>query len=106
MSLSRREALIRVARKYNALVVADDVYDFLTWGTTHPANIASCLQLRLVDIDRVIDGGPEDRFGNVVSNGSFSKLIGPGCRVGWAEGTKDFIYGLSQAWVLILDSEY
>ncbi|KAJ5835480.1 Pyridoxal phosphate-dependent transferase major region subdomain 1 [Penicillium robsamsonii] len=90
MSHSRREALVRVARKYNALVVADDVYDFLSWGLGHP-------QLRLVDIDRVLDGGPEDQFGNVVSNGSFSKLIGPGCRVGWAEGTKDFIYGLSQA---------
>ncbi|CAG8892224.1 unnamed protein product [Penicillium egyptiacum] len=97
MSHSRREALIRVARKYNALVVADDVYDFLSWGVTHPAKPVSCPQLRLVDIDRVIDGGPEDRFGNVVSNGSFSKLIGPGCRVGWAEGTEDFIHGLSQA---------
>ncbi|CAI7656618.1 unnamed protein product [Penicillium glandicola] len=97
MSHSRREALIRVARKYNALVVADDVYDFLSWGTTHPANPVSRPRLRLVDIDRVLDGGPEDRFGNVVSNGSFSKLIGPGCRVGWAEGMEDFIYGLSQA---------
>ncbi|KAJ5434867.1 Pyridoxal phosphate-dependent transferase major region subdomain 1 [Penicillium cf. griseofulvum] len=96
MSQSRREALVRVARKHNALVIADDVYDFMSWGTTHPTNPVSG-QLRLVDIDRVIDGGPEDRFGNVVSNGSFSKLIGPGCRVGWAEGTKDFIYGLSQA---------
>ncbi|KUM61892.1 hypothetical protein ACN42_g5206 [Penicillium freii] len=97
MSYLRREALIRVARKHNALIVADDVYDFLSWGATHPANTASHLQPRLVDIDRVVDGGPEDRFGNVVSNGSFSKLIGPGCRVGWAEGTKDFIYGLTQA---------
>ncbi|KAJ5277132.1 hypothetical protein N7524_003285 [Penicillium chrysogenum] len=97
MSRSRRETLIRVARKYNALVVADDVYDFLSWGVTHPANPNPHPQLRLVDIDRVVDGGTEDPFGNVVSNGSFSKLIGPGCRVGWAEGTKDFIYGLSQA---------
>lgn len=97
MSYSRREALIRVARKHNVLIVADDVYDFLSWGATQPANMVSHLQPRLVDIDQVVDGGPEDRFGNVVSNGSFSKLIGPGCRVGWAEGTKDFIYGLSQA---------
>lgn len=95
MSQSRREALVRVARKYDALVVADDVYDFLSWGATHPTNPVP--RQRLVDIDRVIDGGPADRFGNVMSNGSFSKLIGPGCRVGWAEGTKDFIYGLSQA---------
>ncbi|KAJ5991466.1 Pyridoxal phosphate-dependent transferase major region subdomain 1 [Penicillium canescens] len=52
---------------------------------------------RIVDVDRELDGGPLDQFGNTVSNGSFSKLIGPGCRVGWAEGTEDFVYGLSQA---------
>ncbi|KAI9935070.1 hypothetical protein MW887_000691 [Aspergillus wentii] len=89
MSLPRRESLIRVARKYDALVICDDVYDFLHWsGPRLP---------RLVDIDRTLDSGPADRFGNVVSNGSFSKLIGPGCRVGWAEGMEDFVYGLSQA---------
>jgi DNA-binding transcriptional MocR family regulator len=52
---------------------------------------------RIVDVDRELDGGPLDQFGSTVSNGSFSKLIGPGCRVGWAEGTEDFVYGLSQA---------
>jgi hypothetical protein len=48
--------------------------DFLSWGVTHPANPNPHPQLRLVDIDRVVDGGTEDPFGNVVSNGSFSKL--------------------------------
>ncbi|OQE79444.1 hypothetical protein PENNAL_c0051G10470 [Penicillium nalgiovense] len=96
MSHSRRETLIRVARKYNALVVADDVYYFLSWGVAHPANPALRPQLRLVDVDRVVDDGPKYRFSNVVGNGSFSKFIGPGCQVGWAEATEDFIYGLSR----------
>jgi DNA-binding transcriptional MocR family regulator len=100
MTRERREDLVRVARKYDALVVADDVYDFLSWGTA--SSTSSSLPVRLVDIDRVLDGGPSDRFGNVVSNGSFSKLIGPGCRVGWAEGTEGFAQGLSQAWVFHL----
>lgn len=102
MPRTRREALIRVARKYDALVVTDDVYDFLSWGTSTDPNSVSGPPARLVDIDRVLDNGPHDRFGNVVSNGSFSKLIGPGCRVGWAEGMPEFVFGLSEAYVLTL----
>ncbi|CAG7974796.1 unnamed protein product [Penicillium olsonii] len=95
MPRARREELVRVARRFDALVVADDVYDFLSWGTALGSQNSTLP--RLVDIDRVLDGGPHDRFGNVLSNGSFSKLIGPGCRVGWAEGTPSFIHGLSEA---------
>ena len=97
MPRARREELVRVARRFDALVVADDVYDFLSWGTALGSQNSTLP--RLVDIDRVLDGGPHDRFGNVLSNGSFSKLIGPGCRVGWAEGTPSFIHGLSEAYV-------
>jgi DNA-binding transcriptional MocR family regulator len=97
MSRARREALVRVARRYDALVVCDDVYDFLNWGVVHASAAVAKPPPRIVDVDRELDGGPLDQFGNTVSNGSFSKLIGPGCRVGWAEGTEAFVYGLSQA---------
>lgn len=104
MSLSRRKDLIRLARKYDALIITDDVYDFVHWQMDTPsddpgARSFSNILPRLVDIERTLDGGPIDRFGNCVSNGSFSKLVGPGCRVGWAEGTPDFAFGLSQAYV-------
>lgn len=76
------------------------MYDFLCWTPgSSTRTIGESLQ-RFVDIDRTLDGGPRDRFGNAVSNGSFSKLIGPGCRVGWAEGTASFAYGLSKALVI------
>ncbi|OJJ45636.1 hypothetical protein ASPZODRAFT_133493 [Penicilliopsis zonata CBS 506.65] len=99
MSLRRREELVRLAREHDALLITDDVYDFLQW----PAASASASPLstaalpRLVDIDRYLDGGPKDQYGHAVSNGSFSKLIGPGVRTGWAEGTPKLAFGLSQA---------
>ncbi|KAJ0420975.1 pyridoxal phosphate-dependent transferase [Aspergillus carlsbadensis] len=104
MSLSRREALVRLARKYDALIIADDVYDFVHFPTDTPSAGVKTpsppfkrILPRLVDIDRTLDGGPIDAFGNCMSNGSFSKIVGPGCRVGWAEGTPAFAYGISQA---------
>ena len=100
MSLRRRESLVRLARQYDALIVTDDVYDFLQWPSSPPHSSLqdpgqACVP-RLVDVDRYLDGGPKDEWGNTVSNGSFSKLVGPGVRTGWAEGTEKFAYGLSQ----------
>lgn len=113
MSLRRREQLVRLARKWDMLLVADDVYDFLQWpadpaaaaagkdGAKEPSDSQHQEFLpRLVDIDRSLDGGAEregaDGFGNACSNGSFSKIAGPGVRCGWVEGTKKFAYGVSQ----------
>ncbi|KAH9870116.1 hypothetical protein J1614_007038 [Plenodomus biglobosus] len=103
MSLRRREELVRLAREYDALVITDDVYDFLQWPsslTSHAASIEKATLPRLVDLDRVLDGGAEregaDGFGNTVSNGSFSKICGPGLRTGWCEGSNKLSYGVSQ----------
>ncbi|EAW07388.1 aminotransferase-like domain-containing protein [Aspergillus clavatus NRRL 1] len=99
MSQSDRESLVQLARDFDALIVTDDVYDFLQWSADPNAPLSTphkAPEPRLVDVDAYLDGGPKDEWGNVVSNGSFSKLIGPGMRTGWAEGTAKFAYGLSQ----------
>ncbi|KAI4718675.1 aminotransferase [Aureobasidium sp. EXF-10727] len=101
MSQSRRKALIQLARKHDALIICDDVYDLVHWPTewhTQPDSISIDLT-RIVDLERGAEGQdlPAEDFGNCVSNGSFSKIVGPGCRVGWAEATPRFIHGLSQA---------
>ena len=103
MSLERRQELVRLAREFDALVVCDDVYDFLQWSTDTSGReeaMTTAHLPRLVDIDRELDGGAEregrDGFGNACSNGSFSKIAGPGIRVGWVEGTEKFAFGVSQ----------
>jgi DNA-binding transcriptional MocR family regulator len=102
MSLDRRQRLVRIAREFDALIVTDDVYDFLQWATNYESGFDPTRSIlpRIVDIDSELDGGPEragsDGFGNAVSNGSFSKIVGPGCRTGWAEGTEKLIDSLSQ----------
>ena len=100
MSLSCRIALVKLARRYDALIISDDVYDFLQWPTSPPSSSSSLTKAilpRLVDVDRTLDPVPDpESFGNAVNNGSFSKIAGPGVRTGWAEGTRKFTYGLSQ----------
>jgi DNA-binding transcriptional MocR family regulator len=93
MTLRRREELVRVAREYDALIVTDDVYDQLQWPADpnfQEAVPTKSVLPRIVDVDRTLDGGAErdgsDGFGNAASNGSFSKILGPGCRTGWVEG--------------------
>lgn len=97
MSLRRRQELIRLAREFDALVVTDDVYDVLRWPADKNASSDNLGDVppRIVDLDRTLDGGPIDEWGNAMSNGSFSKIIAPGVRVGWAEATPAFTLGLS-----------
>lgn len=94
MTLSRRVELVRLARDYDILLVSDDVYDFLQWPAdvsskdqvsgsgTNLETMKTCHLPRLVDIDRELDGGADrkdaDGFGNAMSNGTFSKIAGPG----------------------------
>lgn len=97
MSLRRREELVRLAREFDALVVTDDVYDILRWPETKggDASKLGAVPPRIVDVDSTLDGGPKDEWGNAVSNGSFSKIIAPGVRTGWAEATPSFTLALS-----------
>ncbi|PVH71286.1 PLP-dependent transferase [Cadophora sp. DSE1049] len=100
MSFSRREGLVKLARSFDALVVSDDVYDFLRWpgDQIKPLDTSlGCLPPRLIDIDKSLDGGNE--FGNTVSNGSFSKIVAPGTRVGWLEAAEPFISAMAKVGV-------
>jgi hypothetical protein len=129
MSLSTRVKLVRLAREFDALIICDDVYDCLAWhippnsstsgllgdddGHDKVKALSRAAVPRIVDVDRVIDRGAQrpgaDGFGNVMSNGSFSKICGPGVRTGWVEGQSDFfqvtISKMSQFVLIIRNQE-
>jgi DNA-binding transcriptional MocR family regulator len=59
MSLGHREGLVRIARQFDALVVTDDVYDFLQWpsspssgSSTQAQSLSQAYVPRIVDVDR------------------------------------------------------
>lgn len=70
--------LLELARKYNMLIICDDVYDLLEYTGKKPMP-------RLVHMDRETCS---DEFGNVVSNSTTSKIVAPGLRFGWLETAK------------------
>lgn len=69
------EGLIKLARTYDCLIVCDDVYNILHYKDKKAPK-------RLLAYDNKDD---DDYRGNVISNGSFSKILGPGVRLGWME---------------------
>lgn len=92
-----RERLVKIARQFDILLISDDVYDFLSWPVSDNISISeSSLEVvpaRLVDVDRALPG--TTTYGNAISNGSFSKIIGPGIRVGWVEAQTEFALQLA-----------
>lgn len=127
MSLGDRLKLIELARKYDMLIICDDVYDLLDYRdynqgvgvgidgslATSATNqtdldIDTLLPPRIVTLDRwtfqqqqgnnnvngvgsTSDKDPALFIGNTISNLTFSKLLGPGLRVGWQETVSPYL---------------
>ncbi len=71
MSLERRRELLRLADEYDFLIVEDDAYGELRFeGQAVPS-------LKALDESR-----------RVIQTGTFSKVVAPGVRLGWAIGPK------------------
>jgi 2-aminoadipate transaminase len=68
MTSERRKQLVDLARTNNFLVLADEVYQFLSYTQTPPASFASYIDSE-----------------HVISLGSFSKILAPGLRLGWMQ---------------------
>jgi 2-aminoadipate transaminase len=88
LSLERREAVVSLAAQYQVPIVEDDPYSHLRFaGEPLPA-------LMFLDAQRHKTNG-QGLQGNVIYNGSFSKILGPGLRVGWLAAPSQVIRRLA-----------
>ncbi|WP_373059577.1 PLP-dependent aminotransferase family protein [Gemmatimonas sp.] len=83
MSAARREQLAAVSRAHDLLIVADEVYQLLDFGTAPPPPLAAYI-----------------RDARVLSLGSFSKICAPGLRLGWIQGAAPLLDHLMQSGVV------
>lgn len=82
-SEEKRRAILELAEKYDFLVVADEVYQLLYYGSLPPAPYAAHLQSN-----------------RVISVGSFSKILAPGMRLGWIQSSAEHLATLTNLGLL------
>jgi 2-aminoadipate transaminase len=68
LARERRERLIQLCQEYEFLILADEVYHFLNYTAKPPDAFAEHIDVQ-----------------NVISLGSFSKILAPGLRLGWIQ---------------------
>ncbi len=81
---ARRERLITLSRERGFVIVADEVYQLLYHGAPPPPSF-----------------GTLGKDGNVLSLGTFSKILAPGLRLGWIQTTPDLMKTLLASGALV-----
>ena len=77
MPQEQRERLVQLAKEYDFIIVADEVYHLLnytSYAPTPPKSFAAYIDAE-----------------NVISLGSFSKILAPGLRIGWLQAHSEKI---------------
>ncbi len=74
MSIEKRKALLEIARKNNIIIIEDNPYGELTFDGKKMPTIKSM-----------------DECGTVIYSGSYSKILAPGLRIGYAVADKSII---------------
>lgn len=83
LSASRRERLVDLSREHEFVIAADEVYQMLPYFGEVPPALGTM-------IDR----------GNVISMGTFSKIMAPGLRLGWIQAPQQLMHvALESGWV-------
>jgi DNA-binding transcriptional MocR family regulator len=83
LSLERRQQVVDLCRRHEFLVVADEVYHFLRYSGQPARPFAA-----------------DASTGNVISIGSFSKILAPGLRLGWLQADAEVIQRLVNSGLL------
>jgi len=81
---TRRERLIALSREHGFVIVADEVYQFLHHGAPPPPSFGTLAQ-----------------DGNVLSLGTFSKILAPGLRLGWIQTSPKLMQTLLASGALV-----
>jgi len=84
LSHERRERLVALSRKHGFIIAADEVYQLLHHGAPPPASFGTLVGR-----------------GNVLSLGSFSKILAPGLRLGWIQSNAELMGILTASGVLV-----
>lgn len=79
LSQKRRERLVELSQQHGFLIVADEVYQLLSYRAAPPPSLARYLDTGLV-----------------LSLGSFSKILAPGLRLGWIQAAPRLLQKLAQ----------
>jgi len=74
LSAARRTRLLELAQQFDFLILADEVYQLLTYTNDPPKPFAAYTHIE-----------------NVISVGSFSKILAPGLRLGWIQAHPNII---------------
>jgi len=83
LSAERRERLVDLSREHDFMIAADEVYQMLPYFAEVPPALGTM-------IDR----------GNVLSMGTFSKIMAPGLRLGWLQAPEHLMeIALDSGWV-------
>ena len=84
-SYARRVEVLRIARKYDILVLEDDPYYFLYYGDAPPPPSYFALEKQM--------GG---EVGRVIRLDSFSKVLAAGFRLGWVTGPNALVTAIER----------
>ena len=84
MDRARRERLVALSREHGFVIIADEVYQLLHHGTPPPPSFGTLC-----------------RDGNVLSLGTFSKILAPSLRLGWIQTTPELMQPMLASGALV-----
>lgn len=84
MTLRRRRQLLELSREHGFMIVADEVYQLLSYGYEPPPPMAAL-----------------DTDARVLGLGSFSKILAPGLRLGWIQAQPELLARMTGGGLLL-----
>mmetsp|Transcript_4996 Transcript_4996/g.11880 ORF Transcript_4996/g.11880 Transcript_4996/m.11880 type:complete len:486 (-) Transcript_4996:54-1511(-) len=104
MEEEEAKRLIAIARKYKFKIISDEVYMFLAFNCEMTPKSLVDYEMELVEVEVEVETETptdEDSSFAVLALNSFSKILGPGLRLGWIESCKHNIKVLQESGAIV-----